>query len=790
MSTHQRFSPEARARVTRRSLLLCATLLLQAAPGRAQEMATRYARAESMLGRNAKALVYGAEVEPNWMEGGRFWYRNRLRGGFEFIVVDPARATREPAFDHARLAAALSVAAETTFAATALPFERIRFADGGRRIRVVIGKGREWSCDLTAYTCAGPDSVSELPADEIPSPDGRWVAFSREENLWVRERASGKERQLSRDGAANYGYAVMPEDRDEVTNRRAGTRRPPVLRWSPDSRRIATWRLDERGVEEVYHLETTVGRARLHRSRYALPGDSIIPTYELFVFDVESGSMRRIDQPPIDMVSSTCCGVMADSVWKDVQWSLDGRHMFFTSFERGYREVSLYHADPATGATRRVLRETSPTYVELNVNAGLPNWRVSPDGSTLIWFSQRDGWGHLYRYDTATGTLRNQITTGQWVVYDVVSVDHAAGQMLFTAVGRERASDPYRRHLYRVALDGSGLQRLTPEDADHAVAVSPDGRFVVDTWSRRDTVPTTVVRDRTGRAVMTVERGDVSDLRALGWPWPVPFTAKARDGVTELYGVLYFPSDFAADRRYPIVDYIYPGPQVGPIGFRGFSAEPRGDAQALAELGFVVFTIDAMGTPGRSKAFHDSYYGRLADNGIPDHIAALRQVAGRYPQVDLDRVGIYGHSGGGFSSTRAILQFPDFFKVAVSGAGNHDNRSFGFYWGERYQGMLVRDGKGSDNYAAQANHTLAANLKGKLMLSYGTLDDRVHPNATLLLIDALIANNKDFDLVVMPNRNHGYASEGYIIRRSWDFLVRNLLHVEPPPGYWLDRPVK
>ena len=773
--------------------LLPALLLLQAADLQSQAVTNRYARAEAMLGRNARTLVYGGEVAPVWIDGARFWYRNRIRGGFEFVLVDPVRGTRERAFDHGRLAAALSVAAETTYVSTALPFERIRFVDGGRQLRFLVGKEREWSCDLVSYTCTSTDTPTELHADEIASPDGRLVAFVRDENLWIRERQSGRERQLSRDGVANHAYAVVPEDRDEVTHRRRGIKRAPVLRWSPDSRRIATWRLDERGVKEVFHLETAVGRAIAHRSRYALPGDSVIPTYDLFVFDAASGSAVRIDLPPREMVAPTCCGVMADSVWKDVQWSGDGRQLFFTSIARGYRAIDVYAADPTTGKARRVLHETGRTYIELNVNAGLPNWRVSPDGSELIWFSQRDGWGHLYRYDVASGALRNRITAGPWVVYDIVVADHAAGQLLFTAVGREGGSDPYRRHLYRVALDGSGLQRLTPEDADHAVAVSPDGRFVVDTWSRRDTVPTTVVRDRTGRPVMIVERGDVSDLRAIGWQWPVPYTAKARDGVTDVHGFLYFPSDFdeaGTGKTYPVVDYIYPGPQVGPIGFRGFTAEPRGEVQALAELGFVVFTVDAMGTPGRSKAFHDSYYGRLSDNGIADHISAIRQLAARYPQMDLDRVGIYGHSGGGFSSTRAILQYPDFYKVAVSGAGNHDNRSFGFYWGERYQGLLVRGADSTDNYHAEANHSLAANLKGKLMLSYGTLDDRVHPNATLLLIDALIAHNKDFDLVVMPNRNHEYASEGYIIRRSWDFLVRHLLGAEPPASYWLDRPVR
>ncbi|MBC7895873.1 MAG: DPP IV N-terminal domain-containing protein [Cytophagaceae bacterium] len=742
-----------------------------------------------MLGRNARKLVYGAEVAPTFMDGGRFWYRNRMQGGFEFIVVDPVRLTRQPAFDHARLAAALSMAADTAYAPTTLPFERIRLNDTGTQVRFVLPSTRAWSCDLTTYTCTSAGASSELEANEVSSPDARMAAFVRDDNLWVRDRSSGTERQLSKDGVPDYAYGVVPEDRDEVTNRRGSLKRAPVLRWSPDSRRIATWRLDERHVKEVYHLETAVGRSILHRSRYALPGDSIIPTYDFFVFDVASGGSVKVDLPPRNIVSSTCCGVMYDSVWKDLQWSGDSKQIFFTSLARGYKEIELFAADPLTGKARRIMGEKSATYIELNVNSVGPNWRVSPDGSEVLWFSQRDGWGHLYSYNTTTGALRHQVTTGTWVVFDILAVDFPGRQALVSGVGRE-PGDPYVRHLYRVSLDGAGSQRLTSEDADHAVRVSPDQRFIVDTWSRRDTVPTTVVRDRTGRVVMTLERGDVTDLRRTGWRWPVPYSTKARDGVTDLQGFLYFPSDFDSTKRYPVVDYIYPGPQTGPIGLRSFNVEPMGDPQAFAELGFIVLTIDAMGTPGRSKAFHDSYYGRLADNGIPDHITSIKQLAARYPQLDLDRVGIMGHSGGGFSSTRAILQFPDFFKVAVSGAGNHDNRSFGFYWGERYQGMLVRNADGTDNYDAQANHRLAANLKGKFMLSYGTLDDRVHPNATLLLIDALIANNKDFELVVMPNRNHGYGSEGYILRRSWDFLVRHLLGAEPPAGYWLDRPLR
>jgi dipeptidyl aminopeptidase/acylaminoacyl peptidase len=283
--------------------------------------------------------------------------------------------------------------------------------------------------------------------------------------------------------------------------------------------------------------------------------------------------------------------------------------------------------------------------------------------------------------------------------------------------------------------------------------------------------------------LQTLAVGDVSPLLAAGWKWPVPFTVKARDGMTNLYGLLFFPSEFDPERRYPVIDYVYPGPQIGPIGFRSFTVNARGNAHALAELGFIVFAIDAMGTPVRSKAFHDSYFGNMGDNGIPDHIAALRQLARRYPQMDLDRVGIFGHSGGGFASTDAVLRYPDFFKVAVSSAGNHDNRSYDYTWGEKYQGVLEQNENGGDNFDSQANQNLAQNLAGKLLLMYGTLDDNVHPNATLLVIDELIKHNKDFDLIVMPNRNHGYAGDPYVTRRTWDYFVKHLLEVDPPVEY-------
>lgn len=752
-------------------------------PLAAQVTAADYLRAEQFLGDNAAALVAHDDVSPHWYDGDRFWYRDRRPDGREFIVVDPASAGRRAAFDHARLAAALSIAADTSYEPYKLPFDEFAFVDGGQAIQFAVRDSIRWTCDISAYRCGVPDTIPAPPADETSSPDGQWIAFTRDHDLWVRSTASDEEIRLSEDGEPWYGYAVNDQCCNQVTAPRRDQERPLVLRWSADSRRIVTHKLDQREVEDLHLLETVTGRPKLHTYRYGLPGDSIVPRYDLHVFDVPSRRHVRLNMEPQEAVNTSCCGLGADTLWKDVHWAAGSDEVFFTVGQRDFSRIQLMAGNAQTGAVRTILTEERPTFVELHLANGLPNWRAVNQNQEVIWFSERDGWGHLYLHDAATGAVRNQITQGPWVVLQIVHVDDASRLVYFTAVGREAGRDPYYRHLYRVRFDGSGLQLLTPENADHDVRMSPSGRFIVDTYSRRDTIPVSVLRSANGDEVVRLETGDVSRLLEVGWQWPVAFTAKARDGVTDVYGYLYFPSGFHQDSTYPVVDYVYPGPQTGPIGFRGFTVSPRGNAHALAELGFIVFTIDAMGTPLRSKAFHDSYYGNMGDNGIPDHISALRQLARRFPQMDLSRIGIFGHSGGGFASTDAILRYPEFFKVAVSSAGNHDNRSYDYTWGEKYQGVLERNDDDTDNFDSQANQELAANLEGKLLLMYGTLDDNVHPNATLLVIDALIENNKDFDLIVMPNRNHGYANEPYVMRRTWDYFVRHLRGEEPPDEF-------
>jgi dipeptidyl-peptidase 4 len=770
-------------------LLFCGVAALGlSAPLHAQGTLADYQRADQFLGWNARQFVAHDQVDPQWIDGDRFWFRDRVSDGHRFVLVDPDRNEQRPAFDHHRLAAALSMAADTAVEGRKLPFDRFRFVDGERGIRVVLPGDRAWTCRIDDYRCTGPEEDEEEGRGEARSPDGRWIAFQRDWNLWVRSVDSGQEFALTQDGEERWGYATNDQCCAQVTAPREGTERPPVLRWSPDSRRIAVLRLDQRDVEELHLLETAQGRPILHTFRYGLPGDSIVPTYDIHVVDVESRTGVRVDLDPQVAVNTTCCGLMTDTIWKDVRWGETAREVFFTRGQRDFQGLDLFAADAATGQVRHILREESSTWVQTSILSGAePNWRVVAGDREVLWFSERDGWAHLYRYDASTGELMNRVTSGPWAVARVVGV--VDDRVYFTAMGREEGRDPYLEHLYRVRLDGSGMELLTPEEGDHRVHLSPSGRYFVHTHSLADRPPVAELRRVDGGRIRVLAEAEIQELLAMGWPLPEPITVRARDGITPLRGLVFRPSNFQADRRYPVINHIYPGPQVGTLGTREFSVNPRGNAQALAELGFIVVQLDALGTPGRSKAFHAHYYGDMGDNGIPDHVAAMRELAARYPEMDLGRVGIYGHSGGGFASTGAILRYPDLFHAAVSTAGNHDNRSYDYTWGEKYQGVLARDTvNGTDNFDSQANHFLADRLEGALLLMHGTLDDNVHPNANLLLVDALIEHNKDFDLVVLPNRNHGFANEPYVIRRTWDHFVKHLLGVEPPPAYRIRRP--
>jgi len=703
--------------------------------------AADYARAERFLRDSVTPLVFGIGVQPISISGNRFGYRIRSKTGSEIILVDPARGTRA------------ICSSETDRCGGAIDDRELSRLRGG--------------------------DARVAPKPEVVSPDGKRAAFIRGYNLWVRDVASSRETQLTTDGAKDFGYAT--DNAGWVRSDR------PILVWSPDSKKIATFQQDERAVGEMYLVDTKAGHPTLQAWKYPLPGDSVIAMIQRVIIDVDVPRVTRLDMPADAHRSTLCDHIICrgNEGWADVQWYPDGSQLAFVSTSRDHKHEVLRVANAATGKIRDVLREDVATQFESG--NGLVNWRVLPASNEVIWFSERDDWGQLYLYDLGTGRLKNKITTGEGNVDQLLRVDDKGRALYFVGNAKERGRDPYFRHFYKIKMDGTGLTLLTPDDADHEITLPASAQYFVDTYSRPEVPQVSVVRDLNGKLLLTLETADITGLRATGWKPPMPITVKARDGKTDLYGLLYAPTNLDRTKKYPIVNHIYPGPQTGSVGGRGFSPA-RGDAQALAELGFVVVEIDGMGTPWRSKSFHDYYYGRMGDNTLPDQVAGMKELARRFSWIDIDRAGIYGHSGGGFAAADAMFRYPDFFKVGISEAGNHDNRVYEDDWGERYQGLLVRGPDGSDNYAPEANQLLAQNLKGKLLLAHGTLDDNVPPNNTLLVVDALIKANKDFDLLLLPNRRHGFGNEAYMVRRRWDYFVKYLLGAEPPKEYQLGRP--
>ena len=583
-----------------------------------------------------------------------------------------------------------------------------------------------------------------------------------------------RKRQLTTDGVKDFGYAT------DNAGWQSSDR--PILLWSPDSKKMATFQQDQRGVGEMYLVNTQVGHPELRAWKYPLPGDAVITMIQRVIIEVDAPKVIRLQMPPDQHRSSLCDDVACrGGEWSDVEWSPDATHLAFVSTSRDHKQENLRIADAATGAIREVYEEKSPTYFESG--NGAINWRYLATTNEIVWYSERENWGHLYLYDATTGKLKNNITSGEGNVTQIVRVDEKNRMIYFLGVGLEKNRDPYFIHFYKVGFDGKGLKLLTPEDANHGVVMSDSGRYFVDNYSKPDVPPIAVLRDADGKLISTLEKADISKLLATGWKPPTPITLKARDGQTDIYGLMFKPTNLDPSKKYPIINHIYPGPQTGSVGGRSFSAA-RGDAQALAELGFVVVEIDGMGTPWRSKKFHDAYFADMGDNTLPDQVAAMKQLADKYPWIDINRAGIFGHSGGGFATADAMFRYPDFFKVGISESGNHDNREYEDDWAEKYQGLLEKKPDGTTNYDSQANQLLAKNLKGHLLLAHGTMDNNVPPYNTLLVVDALIKANKDFDLLMLPNQAHGYGAESnYMTRRRWDYFVRYLLGAEPPKEF-------
>ena len=762
--------------MNKRIIPVALLLLLGAAfTAATQDMQEAYERAEAMLSWNLAGKVFYNNVNPNQIDENRFWYIQNSREGNRYMLVNVANQTHELAFDHGRLANAIENATDSAANPENLRLQNLRFYDDATTIRFEREES-VWRCSLQTYECSLVRAVKSPVPNSVTSPDGTLAAYIEENNLWVQVIETDERIQLTTDGGHNYGYAT-----DNHGWRRSDR---PLMKWSPNSKKISTFRQDEREVGTMTLWRTREGRPEADIWPYALPGDSIVPMLERVIIDVEQQSTTFLDIDPDQHRSSNCCGLIRNGVWVDNEWSSNSDKLAFVSTSRDYKDVRLRIADPASGVVREIYHEHDEIFFESNLSSrGIPNWRVFHDSNEFIWFTRKSNWGHLYLHDLETGELINQITDGDWNVVDILHIDHDSREIFFTGVGREGGRDPYFFHLYRVNFDGSGLTLLTPENANHVVTLSSDASWFVDTYATFTEPQKTVVRDRNGNLIMELEEADIEDLLATGWRKPVPFSVKDRNGETDLYGIMILPTDFDQNKSYPIVNAIYPGPQGGSLGARNFSASQRLQAYALAELGFVVVAIDALGSsPIRSREFHTYYHGNMADNGLPDQIAGMKELAERYSFIDIERVGIYGHSGGGYATAAALLKYPEFFKVGVSSAGNHDNRGYTYYWGEKFQGLLEED-----NYKYQALQYMAENLQGKLLISYGSMDTNVHPAMTLLLVNELIRHNKDFDLIVMPNRGHGYANDPYHIRRTWDHFVRHLAGKTPPDAYRIDR---
>ncbi|TCV95918.1 dipeptidyl aminopeptidase/acylaminoacyl peptidase [Luteibacter rhizovicinus] len=741
--------------------------------------ANDYKHAESFLGNIAGPLVDHAVGRVTWTDDTHFWYRDHDQNGDRFLRVDAATGQVTPAFDQDKLATALSTALGKKVEANKLPVSAYTVREDGRYD--VTARRKHFVCDADFAACAEP--AAKKGADGKPlakepglaSPDGKQEAFIRDWNLWVRDIATGAETQLTTDGVANYGYATDNAGWKH-TDEAIGV-------WSPDSKKIATFQQDQRKTGEMTLVGTNVGHPTVDTWKYPLPGDKDVTMIERVVIDVPSHKTVRFQMPP-DQHRSTLCDDVSCSPgeWDDVRWAADGRSIAFVSTSRDHKQEWFRVANPETGAVREVFGEKAKTYFESG--NGKVNWQYVPETDEVIWFSERSNWGQLYMYDLKTGKLKHQITSGDGNVTEVLRIDPKSKTIWFRGVGKEKGRNPYYQQFYKIGFDGKGLTLLTPEDADHTVELSKDGTYFVDSYSTIDNPPVTVLRrSDTGATVKEVARADISRLKAAGWVPPTAFTVKARDGKTDLYGLMFKPTHFDPSKKYPIVDYIYPGPQTGSVRTRSF-IPAHGDNQALAELGFIVIAIDGMGTPWRTKAFHDAYFQNIGDNTLPDQVAGLRELGKRYSWIDMDKVGIWGHSGGGNATATAMFRYPDLFKVGISESGNHDNRNYEDDWAEKWQGLLEKKADGTSNYDDQANQAHAAGLKGHLLLAHGTMDDNVPPYETLLVVDALIKANKDFDLIMIPNAHHGYGeATQYMTRRRWDYFVRNLQGGTPPKEY-------
>jgi dipeptidyl aminopeptidase/acylaminoacyl peptidase len=758
--------------------LLCTSTI-----GFAQGTRADYDRA-SGLRQRYEALVTGIPDPAAWVgETSRFVYRRSVAGGHEFVLVDAATGQKQAAFDHERLADALSRSRDRSFTARTLPFNTFRFGEQERTIEFQIDQARV-VCTLADYRCtanerpaapatpgvlrgvSGPVRGPHITVNDAPrrSPDGKWEAVIHNHNLAIRRPGSTAQTLLSSDGSEGNAYELES------------------IAWAPDSTKLAAYRVRPGYRRTVNYVESS-------------PEDQLQPRHWTLQY-AKPGDQLDLEQPVIFHVDPAKRLEVANDLFPNpyelssLVWRKDGRAVTFEYNQRGHQVYRIIEIDATTGRTRSVLSEEPKTFFYYNLandtrSAGKRFRYDISDGTEVVWMSERDGWNHLYLIDGSTGRVINQITKGEWPVRGVQKVDEARRQIWFSAGGRNSGEDPYFLHFYRINFDGSGLTPLTTARADHQVSYSSDMQYFVDTYSRVDLAPVSELRrSADGSLVTELERVDTTALVKAGWKAPEVLTAKGRDGVTDIWGLIFRPTNFDPTRKYPVIENIYAGPHGShvPKSFSAFQS-----SQAQAELGFVVVQIDGMGTSNRSKAFHDFAWQNIGDAGFPDRILWHRAAAAKYPWYDATRVGIYGGSAGGQNSMGALLFHPEFYKVAVSYAGCHDNRMDKIWWNEQWMGWPL-----GEQYSRSSNVDNAGRLQGKLLLVVGELDTNVDPASTMQVVSALVKANKQFDLLVVPGENHNAARGGrfasYGQRKQFDFFVQHLMGVAPPN--WNESPAK
>lgn len=775
-----------------------------------------YQAAADLYDLNLRGTVKNERIIPHWINGTkRFWYRRDMVNGYEYVVIDTDNKTKSIAFDHVRLAETLTKLAGHKIDPANLPFEVIGLSPG-IQLHASI-PGRQLTCDLKSYHC----DISSSPDDGIQSlssPDGKQAVFIRDHNLWIKNISDGDEKALTTEGFPYYSFGKIPDGNlSTIVPRREGIQPlPHATFWSPDSRFLVSTRTDERTVETYPFVEWIPQdgshRPILYQLRVPLLGDRNNPITESHIFDLLTGGHREISLPNgFFLVRNSIIG-----------WRKDARNFIALVINVGAKAIRIINVDAATGNVRTLHEETADTHIHVNMNIyHRPNIRLVNGGDEIIWFSDKSDWGHLYLMDGQSGTIKSQITAGNWNVLDIIAIDEKQREIYFTAVGREDGRDPYYPHLYKADMDKGSITLLTREDAYHKIifqdsvsvpvqtgdaklsgppqSMSPYFDYFIDVISSIDSPPRTVLRStRNGEIALELENADASKLYERGWQPPQRFKVKSKDGKWDIYGVLYKPHGHKKGKKYPVIDASYGGPQSVnvPKSFRrAYLVESSSSVSSLVRLGFAVVVIDGRGTPFRSKPFQDIGYGNFADPALDDHVFAIKQLADKFEYIDLDRVGIYGHSFGGYLSARAILRHPDFYKVAVSSAGSHNFQ--GMYAGlETYIGIPKYSDGGRfrttpseipSPYNAIDSATLAGNLKGKLMLVYGDMDENAYPAVTFNLVDALIKNNKTFDLLYLPNRSHSFSFlDTYYVRRMWDFFVTHLKGATPPNNFLLE----